>query len=268
MLDFIAPSPDGKWLAWLDFHGKKPRLMAATLDASRKRVWPEAQATSEGGVGSPVWTSDSRAIVDVRATYRLGGPVPIMIAEHAFIRGIEASAPTRDVRLPGITDCLPMGITHEGRLLLVDRRPRAGPGIASALVDATLGGPRAAIRKLSVPLPGAWTYSAGVLSPRGNRIAWVMAVTDPLPGIMRWNLLAGLFGVESKSHVGIWVTDLRGQVFRCVGVLPPAAVKEPLSIANFTPTDARDWPSGLRWLPDGKQLSFFYKNALYTVPVE
>jgi hypothetical protein len=69
------------------------------------------------------------------------------------------------------------------------------------------------------------------------------------------------FDTLPPEHVvGLWVSDLDGRNLREIGhlALHPAANSD---------TDGPD-PEDVQWLPDGKRLSFLYKQALWIVPID
>jgi hypothetical protein len=77
------------------------------------------------------------------------------------------------------------------------------------------------------------------LSPSGDRLAWILEQEH-----------------GNTQLYTLYTADADGAHARPIG----SAEGVPVGKAN-------SWPRELRWLPDGKQVSFVYKDALYTLPV-
>lgn len=266
-----ALSPDRKWLAWDAYDGDKTTVMTATLDASQVREWTERRRPDNGMVPPLVWFPDSRRLVEVRGTY-LAGPGLSPTPEYAVIHSLDTNVRALSVPLPTVVSSIPVGVTREGRLLL-----RCDPGLgmgmlpdvgdimtpAGSLSECTLNPRRPLTGQLAVLPPGVVFGSSVAVSPGGDRIAWVLAVTDSPRGSAVAPPFMATSGGRSKPVVGIWVTGLSGGTFTRLGTVPSDPGANPRRIDD---RGHSSWPSSLQWLPDGKHLSFLYHDAIYTVP--
>jgi hypothetical protein len=94
--------------------------------------------------------------------------------------------------------------------------------------------------------------------PRGHRLAWMLEATRSSPlgrFVRRW-----IRSVHVTEHhrVELWVSRPDGSRMREVGY-----------VALNPEDDAMaEGPHYLQWLPDGEHVSFIYRNALWTVPVD
>jgi hypothetical protein len=101
------------------------------------------------------------------------------------------------------------------------------------------------IWEYTVTLPEPNQVSSLALAPSGSRLAWI---------------LGGL----SSNRYTFWISDAHGRDFRLIGKA------DGISCENPHPLTGRryDWPRHLRWLPDDKQVSFIYRDTLYTIPAD
>lgn len=99
--------------------------------------------------------------------------------------------------------------------------------------------PRSRSRQTIIKLPGKGTVSFTAFSPRCDRVAF-------------------LYIPKSKRSISLWICRTNGQNMHMVGTIQ----------GTFSEWDysSKTSPCSLRWKPDGKHLSFVYKDALYTVP--
>ena len=98
-------------------------------------------------------------------------------------------------------------------------------------------------------------------SPQGDRIAWVLTVSETPPFN---NVLGRLFpssAMQNQEILGIWVSQIDGSKMHEVG-----HIKKPLRPFNDnTETDNLD---DIEWLPDGRHLSFVYKDTLWMIEAD
>src|SRR5207248_1115695 len=96
------------------------------------------------------------------------------------------------------------------------------------------------------------------VSPDGERLAWVMwrRNRDPLQSFVQ-RFLPRSF-VSSPSRWEVWVSSVDGSHLRQIGheYLPAPESIETIPILT------------IQWLPDGKHLSFIYKDVLYMLPAD
>jgi len=120
-------------------------------------------------------------------------------------------------------------------------------------VDVRASPPR--VSKLTVARRPDGDISEVVLSPQGDRLAWrTQSWSDVKGALGDW--LAGLFRHRTRdmrTTCAVWVSRLDGTDMRQLG-------SERLTRGEE--------PDVLRWLPDGKALSFTANQGLYSVPTE
>lgn len=107
-------------------------------------------------------------------------------------------------------------------------------------------------RRRPITLPPGVTEAELVLSPRGDRWAW-LGTAAYLPPFQTWlqRWFPRLSFTPERSAV-LWTTALDGGDARLIGRSPLAP--------NAAP------PRSARWTPNSERISFVYNNALWTVP--
>src|SRR5262249_25318985 len=118
-------------------------------------------------------------------------------------------------------------------------------------VDLTANPPT--VKNLPFAVPPNADIEEIALSPQGDRLAWKTNTWND----WRSALSAFTSGQPQGRNIiyAIWVSRLDGSGMRELG-------SERLTTAGGSPIEH------LRWLPDGKSVSFVYNNALYTIPAD
>lgn len=234
-----ALSPDGKWLLWgLDSERK---WVAATLDGRRQHEWQRGRdAASEAPniPTYPVWMPDSSGWIEMVSRYS-GGMYTIT---HANLYSLDSASPPRTVRFSGLSDGLLTGLTNDNQVLLYyprDPTDRTFPIISADFASARLDADSVTALKIALTIPDSTGIGEVVLSPQGDRLAWVLQT-----------------GEAEAAHHTLYVSQADGDEMRPIGWAPYVKLG-----AKYT------WPNSLRWTPDGKRISFVYKSAVYTVPI-
>ncbi len=207
------------------------------------------------------WTPDSRHILGRILSNHFGGgwkcgifDVPgnrirqILPADQSFY----LSSDTRMVAPNRLLQILPkdfsttLGVVSFNNL--VENQPFE---IVEYGLDTTLH----LTQKRSVAPPRAKTIEETKISPTGDRIAWLVDAAHVDPVLARLRRLLPFLQTSVQPHQELWVSRLDGTGMRVVGQVPILG-------RNRKPPQVSD----LRWLPDGKHLSFAYDDALWTVP--
>jgi hypothetical protein len=255
-------SPDGRWLLWGDTdmaRGSGGRYAAFALDGSRTLKWPHAVRPGNSmppEAGYPVaWMPDSRHWVELSSGLEVdpNSPRTVTVPRRVIIHSVDAPGEvSKTPLLPDGGDLI--GITPQRHLLTLT--PRDGEEHGAELEEYDLNANAALVRHFPVRTPpnGKFPYHQVALAPQGHRLAWLVPIEKTPPGppfLARFWTMAG-----NRPHTveTLWVTRLDGSEPQEVGYLP-FKTDDPL-------------PEDLRWLPGGKQLSFIYKGALYTVPAD
>ena|SRR5579871_5556216 len=254
-------SPDGKWMLYYNCVGgaNNPfRPMAIALDGSWRIVWPVLPESRYSVALRPFWLPDSRRWAEIlydnttrkrlEAVYGLNG-------EHH----VQAVAWEK-----GDAEQETCGVTRSGSVLVRKYTPQSSPiravtftawDLPDILADRANAPTRA--HTLTIPMPAHTIDTNGLaprLSPQGDRLAWVLILDNAPPEPAWLQRLRSWFGQGKQRTMGLWVSGLDGSAMREIGHIA------------YRPGD--EVPQDIRWTPDGKRLSFLYKGALYTVPVD
>ncbi len=150
-----------------------------------------------------------------------------------------------------------LGVTPDHRVVQSDAP--APPATATRITIATFGvyPNRALVRSVSFPLPMTSQTKELELAPQGDRLAWLLIDSRRSPLVtMLVRLLPSLAArFPPREGISVWVSRLDGTEMREIGF-------QQTRMTGKDPNVATD----LRWMPDGKHLSFLMNDALYSVP--
>lgn len=242
------PSPDGQRLlvceSGSDFSSMGLRETERTPRTFSSNTY-ETESTSASGVA---WLSDNRRWLGWTPAQTMA-PLHLYSVDAPRDSGVVIPSPKGMKML--------LGVTPEG--LAVQTDAPSPPAVAERVTISTFGiyPNRAAVKSVSVSLPVTTQIKELELSPKGNRLAWLL-IDSRRPPFLRMLVravpsLAGRFPPTLGSS--LWVSRLDGTEMAEVGF------EQTLVAAKNTHI-----PSELRWLPDGKHLSFRMNDALYTIP--
>jgi hypothetical protein len=253
-------SPDGKRLLWYGYSTniKEPwrilNLASGELFTPMQKL---PKFAMYGGDDFAAWLPDSR---------HWAALVPDGSGADIFI----SSAETR-TGAPGITIRVPLpnsplsnasfanwysyrlaGIAPNGHAIMTRWRP--GKDCALDICDFALT-PGATAKTTTLTWPaGVTTWEEVSLSPKADRFA-LIEHTGGYGKRPRW--LERLF--PPRFTMKLIVRKLDGMDRREIGSIVTDEAPSPMN---------DDAPSSLRWTPDGKKLSYIYKDYLYTVPAD
>ncbi len=235
-----AMSPNGKWLLWssgVSLPGIK-QWVASTLNGQQQKwpLGPDPDSEFAALPGNALRVPDSHHWVELVSRY--AKRVYSIHLAHVYV--LDKAAPVRTVHISGLGDGLPVGIRQDGTIVM-HTSSRQSDRLVQQLVMSlvSLDADTVTARKLRLPIPASSGVSDVKLSPKGDRLAWIL---EQGRGLTR---LYTLYAADADG-----------------------AHSRPLGSAEMVKTGkGYSWPRDLRWLPDGKQVSFVYKNAIYTHPV-
>lgn len=231
-----ALSPDGQWLLW---PGGRQGWITATLDGSRQVLGPKwVQAYA-------LWMPDSRRWVELQQVYRNDA----YKFTYAVIHSLDHPQGVRKVRISSLADGMVAGISRSSQVVVhTDDRQQEASSHAD-FAEIGLDSKAASARKYRIRLPHEARLWEVVMSPQGDRLAWLLSRNRESKGL--------------PDMYSLWVSDLKGGHMREIGHVEAQSEK-----TTSSPTgDRTHAPQTVRWTPGGKRLSFLYKDALYTVPV-
>ncbi len=226
-------SPDGKWLVWPNLRTSIPRWVASSLDDSRTITWPVLGNRPSG----PLWLPGNNRWVEF-AFVGYNGAQP-------WIHNLDGTTE----RGPLINGAFrwPMGITATARVVSLEMDSNeALQGDTYSLVSSS-----APPQTFTISLPrGTQSTVEAELSPQGDRLAYLLR-SERQSAIQRFlhTLIPGV-DAPTINQYSLWVSRLDGSGAHRIGDEEGPTV------------------TGLLWTPDGKRLSFFCNNNLYTIPAD
>jgi len=230
-------SPDGKWIKWFsDDHNR--HLVTYNVETHRLIVWPTAW--DGDGAGTFWWLPDSRHWLECSLQlpgyrlYDVENPKDIQkVTMHAdFMARIELAVRSKQL----------LFYPEDGRTF--QKPVRRGMDVVSYALK------RAEPRRFHPAIDIDGEITAFAFSPDGDHIAWLITqVPDSAPIRLLRRLLPAMTTPLQPSQ-SIWITRLDGSHPHELGRIP---------IQSRESSEIGD----LRWLPNGKQVSYYHGSFLY-----
>jgi hypothetical protein len=262
-------SPDGSQLLWTGYvsgveglwtlYNLKTKVLTR---CSYQQTNPSLYSDEENLVS---WLPDNRRWVSLDSL----APTPCLVVySRDGMDGSSGAYVPLMVPLPYVLPSTPsdidpivelLGVSQEGDALVTTWRP--GPGETRSFVTCDFAPvPGAPFKKWAITLGPEVSYSSQrVLSPDKDHIAWKVVCRRSSPFLTMLGRVFSRLRSEPRETAEIWVSRLDGSGMREIGHLNLHL--GPNSVGEKTPSE-------IRWTPDGKKLSYIYKDTLYTVPVE
>jgi hypothetical protein len=239
----IHVSPDGHWILWPGHAGADHHLawIASTLDGRQQREWPRRDIRYNHIFQ---WTQDSRHWVEIRDKTIENYGSEVRSAHVKRTCAVIHSVDTRNetvlpVNLP-IEVCGGLWCLASGQFIVTD-------GSKHHFYD--FNATTHVAREFSVTIPERTDVNDLALSPRGDRIAWVLTTLQPTKPDNMLNAIHFLFRPTASYAYSLCESDGNGNHFH-----------------QLYPEVAQvDFPNYLHWTPDGKRIGFWYKKSLWTV---
>lgn len=137
------------------------------------------------------------------------------------------------------------------RLVLSDMEPEPTEREEIDVADISAGESSAPPILTTVRLPRPSFILEKVLSPDGKRIAVSTQSENRNPVLSTIHKVLPSVGVHTTWTTTVWICSVKGSNTRLVG--------------SVTGPNDRDYPQKVAWRPNGRQLSFLYKGAFWTV---
>lgn len=244
VIDAENVSPDGRWLLrsarWQD-------CLLAEVDGLRHTIYPSITGDD---YRSLIWTADSRYWLEI---YVNGGTA------HNVI--------WHDTQNPKLSRKLPFSgkeqyygsierILSSQQAVSIIRPENEEKPPKVTVSEMSLEGK--VIREYPVAVPQGSNEFQTQVSPNGDRIAWQVTSYN-LDTRPRWVQRFFPFVPRRNEDITeLWISNLDGSDMRNLGHI--------ITPRPETSEETIPYMDSLKWLPDGKSLSFEYKDQLWTVP--
>lgn len=161
---------------------------------------------------------------------------------------------------PSLNQSLSVIMTAQGHLVMDTGH---GGDFSTSIIkttDLNVTASNASFKTYTARLPGSFANGVAY-SPGGDRVAWFLDKPRVSLGFARmWNRLFHPHNPIPPSDLSLSVSGLQGEGLREIG-----------SVEYQASTSADSWqlyPHFIKWLPDGKTISFIYDGSLWTVPAD
>lgn len=173
---------------------------------------------------------------------------------YAKIHGIGEPSQTEQ-KIDGLGDGDFLGFTNRKTLLTMDGETPFNASGQYELIETPLDG-KTKPRHIAFPFSHEVNARRVALSPKGDKLAWVVVAECPPSRMTIWLARLRRANVETEKLVSLWMSDIDGR---------KAVRKGYFGSETF---NSHELPTSVEWLPDGKRVSFCYKNTLYVVNAE
>lgn len=239
-------SPDGKQLVWM---GNDGAAHTSTLDGTLRDTWKESKFDFRNP--DLTWLGDGQRLTTVTYYSKTTLTAITRTPDHHITARSPISMPALP---PSDFWSLNTQVASDGRILLPTYLNEPHPHQATIL---TIDLKRSHAVPYTFPLPRSENVNSILISPRGDRIAWVFAFPIYAHSGMEallinirqgsWTMTSPLIGFGNS----LWISSIDGSDMHEIG--------------PFVDTDGM---YGLQWMPDSRRLSFLLDKNLYTIDVE
>jgi hypothetical protein len=271
-------SPDGQRALWGGQPGNDLAVSSAPLNGSSVTRRGPKPGAFWVDASNPIWLPDSRHWVQL-----LAGDHSL----YAVVEGVDAPGVIRQVPIGSPKGTMSgfdlmrtrlLGCTPTGRVLATpdgfDDYRSPGTERKINFFEFSVDGGPARLKQYTIGLPKAGEGYDGdialspdeevALSPRGDRLAWLVRVPAPEEQLPLWQRLSQGIPTRRSSEprpraqplIELRTSRLDGGDMKVIGYMEPE---------RDTKQPAKGVPYGLHWLPDGQHVSFLYDGALWTV---
>ncbi|HLK60380.1 MAG TPA: hypothetical protein VKU00_27715 [Chthonomonadaceae bacterium] len=245
----IEISPDGQWVLWSgDFHPEDYSYHGtyyARLDGSQKFH----VADKKGEFIGWRWLPDSRHLLET--TGKEDEQTGEYTLSKAVIRTIDGLRITRALsrrQAKVYLDNRLVTMVSNHRVIFEDYI-HAGADLAQHVLEEIEADPEPKrLHRWTITPPKTSEREEMQISPNGRRLAWILF--QPTAS-------------QDFHKATLCTSSMDGSHMREIGHLRVPPLGSMGEISDFD-----QYPHRLKWLPDGKQLSFLYKDTLYTLPID
>ncbi|HLK60199.1 MAG TPA: hypothetical protein VKU00_26795 [Chthonomonadaceae bacterium] len=240
------PSPDKKWLLW--FTNTYQGIFVSTQDGKQTADFTIRNPQFGGWVDDRHWIcyeehdSNNKALTEVKV-YSVDDPKH---PHSIHMNGIDSS----NWSIMVFPDA-----TH----LLTDNWQPDTEAKTLVLTKLELKQGASPITLSRIALPKNDAVNMVTYSPKGERIALVLSRVRNGPFSQLIHRFIPAYPVKTSNVISLYVCNRDGTGMREIGMMMDGG-----PIDNEAGLDS----TSINWLPGEKQLSYVYKGALYTVPVD
>jgi hypothetical protein len=259
--DEVQVSPDHQWLLW---HSRQTgdgwgTAVAAKRDGTRSCSWDADRHSNLYWIDNTHWVEDERTHFPEgheRGSY--GAEVRRLVLYNVEVpqkklKVLEHTPPARELqrRIDSVYrptfDCRYEGYQTPTQISYLTIREQSSSG----------NDEEHPLRSFRVTLPTEVYAASMTVSPQRQRVAYQLEFHRSSAFARLRHHFFSTYQVTEQKEIGLWTSRLDGSQMQEIGhiEIPPHA-------------DIASQIEDLRWLPDEKHVSFTFKNALYTVPVE
>lgn len=245
MNEFKELSPDGRRLLWDEVF--KQRIGVVSLDGTQHSYYTHCGSDAQ-------WMADSRHWIEWFEHRIVIHDVTDPRASRALVY------PHGSLLIGQNDDARSAWIPSEShfRMLRQANLPEGSSAISEMwVVEGGFGANAVPSRRIRIPLPYTSDYPDTALSPRGDRIAYLLRYKQAPPLLVLLKRFWPALQVRSRSDEALWISNADGTDMHEIGFEEQTS-KRVNAPALF---------SYLRWLPDGRSVSYIHEHGLYTVPV-
>ncbi len=239
------PSPDGKWIAFIEGMNSPSNYGLMAVDGSKCIRWPR-----ESRMNWPrlFWNTVDNTIILLARSYHDQSYGQVQAASV-----VDPAHPTRLQSYQGFDmSGIELGITNKGRLLSTSTFPgnKHRPGQAVQFADFDPFGVNRPPERWSIQPPFGGTVEEVILSSHGDRLVWLIKRNVEAPAYLK--SLLTLFGYKSDVALGLWTSQLDGKDFHEIAT---------------TSVGPKTTAWGLTSSPRDTKVSFVLDNVVWVVPV-
>jgi len=262
----LEASPDGTWLRWNTHAARGPWFMGrvARLDGTHYREWDRNRPNEEAKEEEDFFL-DSDHLVQM-ADY---GPMMTVL---------DLQEPSRDKAIRELGQAEAVLAHYARRQSVFYPEPQSGDGYVEVDTYRTQDRMKlilcASVESRGIPIP---LRTRKVRLPTGAELCesqmssqqWIgyHVSVSRTPPLLSWlHRVIPKFTAKPTVTEELWVSGTDEGEMHKIGAVPikmdaSGKADDPANGSEFLITD-------MRWLPDGKQISFIYQGTLYVVPAE
>ncbi len=258
---FLGPTPNGEWLLFGTFTPAHPHDLELHL---RDRFGRQDRLLPALWMDNAAWMPDGNRWIITRT-------------EGNYLSSLHGS-PFRKLNPASSQSLVPfvLGVNAQSRAVSTYGNEYYKSGVPSTsprfkvpavnfpdflLEEYDVEEPSRSPRKWRVKVPAFCTEGRIALSPHAERILWI--TERPRTGILLWlDRLQFVVPGQGFASQAVYVSNLDGSEMRELYCAPDEAKKW----GNMTVTDGA--LKDIKWLPDGRRISFVHGDNLYIVPTE